>query len=233
MQLAILRTKQVDAYGKEIALISSVMTRWGTQFRVLMSLSNNMRALQYYTTDAEIKMDRSIITDLQDNTFWNNLGDLLRIIQPLHEAQKELEASGSHIGLVAARWIRIQEGLRALRLVNFKDDLQLFVDYDLPARMSIQLTPLHWAAFYLIPEKFNFFISPATELQIIEVFEKHITDREKSNAARNQFYAFRTRTGVFELAPAWKEINDFANFWRMMVRLEKYRYKYYKLTFII
>lgn len=103
LQLAILWTKQVNAYGKEIALISSVMTRWGIQFRALMLLSNNMRALQYYTTDAEIKMDQSIIINLQDNTFWNNLGDLLRIIQPLHEAQKESEASGSRIGLVAAR----------------------------------------------------------------------------------------------------------------------------------
>lgn len=59
------------------------------------------------------------------------------------------------------------------------------MDHNLPARMSIQLTPLHWAAFYLIPEKFDFFISPANELQIIEVFDRHITDQEKSNAAWN------------------------------------------------
>lgn len=46
LQCVILRTKRIDAWGKEIALIPSVMTRWGTQFRALMSLSNNMRALQ-------------------------------------------------------------------------------------------------------------------------------------------------------------------------------------------
>ena len=70
LQLVILRTKQIDAYGKEIALISSVMTRWGTQYRALLSLSNSMRALQYYTTNSGINMDKQIVKNLQDNSFW-------------------------------------------------------------------------------------------------------------------------------------------------------------------
>lgn len=86
--------------------------------------------------------------------------------------------------------------------------------------MDTQLIPLHWTAFYLIPEKYNFYISVPNELQIIEVFDTYIIDKEEASAARNQFYAFRTRTGVFDLAPAWKEIGDFMNFWRMMVRFK-------------
>lgn len=100
--MAILQTKQIDAYGKEIALISSVMTCWSTQFRAFMSLSNNMRALQYYTTDP-VNMDTRIIKDLHDNAFWNNLSDLLWVLQLLHNAKKESKAFRSRIGLVATR----------------------------------------------------------------------------------------------------------------------------------
>ena len=205
LQLAILQTKQIDVYGKEIPLISNVMTCWGTQFRALMSLSNNMRALQYYITDPGINMDTRIIKDLQDNAFWNNLSDLLWVLQLLHNAQKEFEASKTHIGLVAARWIRIQEELKALCLVTFNDDLQQFIHQDFPTRMDTQLTPLHWTAFYLILEKCNFYISVPNELQNIEVFDTYIIDKEEASAARNQFYAFRTCTGIFDLTPAWKE----------------------------
>lgn len=140
-----------------------------------------MQALQYYTTDSGINMDKQIIKDLQDKTFWNNLSDLLHILKPLHEGQKESEASRSHIRLVAARWIRIQEELKALRLVNFNDDLQHFIHQEFPTRMDTQLTPLHWTAFYLIPGKYNFYISVPNEIQITEVFDKYITDKEEAN----------------------------------------------------
>ena len=69
LQLTIFQTKQINAYGKEIALISSVMTCWDTQFWALISLSNNMQALQYYITDLEINMNTHIIRNLQDNAF--------------------------------------------------------------------------------------------------------------------------------------------------------------------
>jgi len=85
LQLAILRDKQKEVYGKEIALIASVLTRWGTQYRVLKVLMTNMRVLQYYTTDSVIKMEREILNDITDNGFWNKLSDILRIIESLHE----------------------------------------------------------------------------------------------------------------------------------------------------
>lgn len=88
---------------------------------------------------------------LQDSTFWNNLSDIFRVLQPLHHAQKESKASGSHIGLVVARWICIQEELKVLRLITFNDDLQHFVYQDFPTCMNTQLTPFYWTAFYLIP----------------------------------------------------------------------------------
>ena len=45
LQLAILRDKQKEVYGKEITFIASVLTRWGTQYRALKALMTNMRVL--------------------------------------------------------------------------------------------------------------------------------------------------------------------------------------------
>ena len=104
-------------------------------------------------------------------------------------------------------------------LFIFNDDLRLFLERDFHSRINIQLTFVYWLAFYFISEKFDHFISPATELQVIECFDKYLESRIAA-AARNQFYVFRTRTGVFEMAPAWREVNDFENFWRMMVRVK-------------
>lgn len=86
--------------------------------------------------------------------------------------------------------------------------------------MDTQLTPLHWTTVYHIPEKYNFYISVHNKSQIIEGFDMYITDKEEASTARNQFYIFCTCTEVFDLAPTWKEIGGFMNFWEMMVKFK-------------
>ena len=119
LQLGIFREHQQSLYnGKIMALIISVITRWGTQYGLFKSLLRSKDALRAYAADsrASLMFNKTNISYwLFDNSFWQTVSDLEEILRPIHEAQKSSESDGSHLGHVTKQWFDIKEELMRLK----------------------------------------------------------------------------------------------------------------------
>ena len=133
-QLALLRAKQLEIYKKQIALIASVITHWGTQYSLLKSVENNMRALRAYAIDSKAKNMKKwqieaawidVLAVIQDQGFWNQLNDLIDILKPLHEAQKMSESMDAHLEHVVARWLHIEQHFKVINNC-FTNEIEIF-----------------------------------------------------------------------------------------------------------
>src|SRR5438552_10256441 len=72
LQLSFLREYQVQHYQQPVALILSVITRWGTQYRLVNSLIKSKDALQYYAVKhAKEELAFNAHEFLIDSTFWS------------------------------------------------------------------------------------------------------------------------------------------------------------------
>ena len=87
-QYAILREIQEEVYQTQKALILSVITRWGTQYALCISLINNREALQRWALRVDIEISgkeqpqkKSILSD----DFWAKLNKLCIAVKPIHE----------------------------------------------------------------------------------------------------------------------------------------------------
>lgn len=97
-QYAILRSHQLKSYGKLHPLIAAVITRWGSQYRMLLSLQRTKGAIIDWAMEASesVKFRGSLL----DLTVWKKMEDLLQLLQPLHEAQLMSESDKSTIMMV-------------------------------------------------------------------------------------------------------------------------------------
>jgi hypothetical protein len=93
-QLALLRHYQREIYGKIKALTLAGNTRWGSQVGELRSLKNSMDALKRRARDLQNECENEeILQALLDILYWNDVDELLQILEPLHEAQVMSEPS--------------------------------------------------------------------------------------------------------------------------------------------
>ena len=109
--------------GKTFALTLSVITRWGTQYRLLSSLIRSKDALRRYGTIDDLDYEKSdegkrshskMMQNITDRSFWHDLEDRIEILKPLHDCQVMSESGDAHLGYVAQRWKTIELPLRAL-----------------------------------------------------------------------------------------------------------------------
>ena len=113
LQYARLREYQIQDYGKHIALVLSVITRWGSTFRLIVQVLKNKNALRHYCADhssADLPYDAYDI--IQSSTFWMQLEGLRELLEPIDNALKMSECNQSHLGLVFTRWTDIYEHLK-------------------------------------------------------------------------------------------------------------------------
>ena len=116
LQLARLHNLQEELYdGKRKSLCLSVITCWGTQYRLIESVINTKDALRRYVTTygtkKELPYDASKFIDDEDQTFWSALERLRELLQPLDEAVRMSESEKSHLGTVIQRWETIMRHL--------------------------------------------------------------------------------------------------------------------------
>ena len=111
-QLAILRKNQRRLYSREYALSLSVITRWGSQYRLTMSPLKSRQALKEWAIydrleipadEEKTKLQKAVIASLLDHDFWQDLEELEIIIGYIHEQQLMSESGKSHIEHIASR----------------------------------------------------------------------------------------------------------------------------------
>lgn len=109
-QLATLRTLQQKFYKKEYSLLAAVSTRWGTQYRILMSVKRSEQALRaYLTSRTELgETARELATVANCHEFWGQLDELVVLIEPMDEAIRMSESSGANLMKVVYRWMSLR-----------------------------------------------------------------------------------------------------------------------------
>ena len=106
LEYARMQAKQIEKCGYRKALIASVVARWGTQYNMLSSLHDCQEAVCEWTLitpAASTARGREIIRTANSHSFWWQLKELIKILKPLHVAQKESEARNSSIMEVTQR----------------------------------------------------------------------------------------------------------------------------------
>jgi hypothetical protein len=128
LQYARLREQQQIKYNKQYALVLAVITRWGTQYRLIHSILRSKDALRAYAfepTRSASDLKGKAVDIIKDPSFWSNLDTLKGIVQPIDDQVRMAKSTKSHIGTVMNRgktiWIAPQTiQAQVLELENFR-----------------------------------------------------------------------------------------------------------------
>lgn len=134
--------------------------------RSIASLLRSKTVLKAYAIDNTKGLEANDVIKalLLDYRFWNNLEDVKKVLQSIHEQQKMSESNRAHLGYVVSRWKRIELHLRgSLSRINYSyaDKIRAIFISDVNAkgysthlwndRFNKQVTDIHLAAYYLDP----------------------------------------------------------------------------------
>ena len=237
-QLAILRSYMKRAYGRHFAITLSVITRWGTQIRLIKSLIRSKEALRAWANHAyELEADedrqktyRAVVSSIQGHTFWNDLEDLREIFEPIHTAQVMSESNKAHLGYVVKRWNDIELHLRGLKIrPNYRHNEsleQVFrprvnrygkqVKSIWAQTRDNQVLDIHYVAFHLDPANHAIAMDGEEEAdRVIDFLTKYIdaTDTEMA-IIEKAFLDFKGQRNRFASGHrCWKRADDPEHFW--------------------
>ena len=202
LQLAILREKQTELYGRTYAITLSVITRWGSQYNLLSSLKRSKDALKAYAVDSRalISKDKTDITStLLDRAFWNDVEDLEEIIRPLHEAQLSSEDDNAHLGHVTKRWLEMKSTMTTLHQGGTQglDDV-IKPDGIWAELYHQQTTDIHWVAYFLDPENAGAVMTESVQNAVFTFMRRyiHVSDGEWYQIV-SDFWDFHLKQGRF------------------------------------
>lgn len=214
LQHATLRRYQKQIYGHEKSLLGSVITRWGSQYTMLHSVSRTYTALERWAEQEEAaKNESGVVKTILDPLFSKKLDWLLNILAPLHQAQKMSEAQGSNILLVAQRWTKLVTDIqRGAKRTQFEQEVSDYLSKGFEVRLRRQLTPLHWTAYYLLPDTVGEQLPDTARMSA-----QHIITRYCGEAGVKIFFEFRAKQGQFHAADLWTDLRP-GIFWLKAVR---------------
>ena len=132
LQYARLREYQLVDLKKPVALTLSVITRWGSQLQLVMSVIKNKRPLRHYALEYPASsLPYNAHEYIQSLQFWSGLEDLHIILECIDKAIKMSESNRAHLGYVLPRWRAIFQHLEGL-----KKDFPVFEEFLKPKGMS-------------------------------------------------------------------------------------------------
>jgi hypothetical protein len=216
LHYARLREHQQIKYKRHYALVLAVITRWGTQYRLIDSILRSKDALRAYAfepTRLPSDLKENAITAIKDATFWSNM-DLLRdVIEPIDTQIRMAESTKAHLGTVMKRWNTIEDILKTNE--EQLPELKEFRTNQFQARFIRQVLDIHWVAHYLVPENVSTTITPNGVQSIIRFFESQ-PNHNKGQPLLADFLSFRGKEGIFSpTAPCWTQSAHPLRFWQL------------------
>jgi hypothetical protein len=217
LEYASLRKKQVECYGGPKSLIASCITRWGTQYDLLHSVTRSQEALREWAKSflpsGKSTIAQKVKNTLTDPTFWVHIFELLTLLRPLHIAQKASEANNVNIMGVVDRWIGIESHLLShVKTSSFCQELEHYLSAaGWRNRIEKQLTPLHWLAYFLDHRRLDKVLLGDRKHRV-HVLLKGLSPEGK---LLRDFLLFRHKRGAFSTADYAEE--DPSTFWLIMV----------------
>lgn len=212
-QLGILREKMATYPEGVIALALSVITRWGSQVRMLRSLRKAKRALIAYfqnlPTDAS-----DIIKSFQANiigpSFWIFVEHALQVLEPIDEELEKGESDRSTLPDILPRWKRIYAALETETVWL----PMAVVEPIFEQRYKRQINELHTMAYLINPATIGDDEIPyqaGWRSTAMEFFSRYDLDHFK---AMNELNEFRAKTGRFHAECSLWKLKDSAHlFW--------------------
>ena len=229
LQYARLRTCQQACYGRHISLVLSVITRWGTQYRLVESVLKSKDALKRYVCDyedlpANKRIKQPVIDIIKQREFWNGLELMRELLKPMDVLLKMSESGQSHLGHVLNRWMDFLKHLREKRVEI--DELDMFISANgtFSQRYTRQVLPIHIVAYYLMPEttlcdrqhpdRTKASIPVHMEQQITAFFRRYTSSEADAKILIREFLCFRAQQPPFEPARIfWEESGNPSLFW--------------------
>jgi hypothetical protein len=153
LQYSRLREYQLQFYGQHQALILSVITRWGTQFRLISSVLKNKDALRQYALDYPPKeLSNNAYNIILSSEFWTQLDQLRELLQSIDLQLKISESNKTRLHSIISRWDKILEHLYKMQKTDFPFlDEFLKEDGKMSKRYQRQVLPIHIVTYYLSP----------------------------------------------------------------------------------
>ncbi|KAL4888149.1 hypothetical protein BDV59DRAFT_206342 [Aspergillus ambiguus] len=140
---------QRSFYKKEYSLLAAASTRWGTQYRMLVSVKRSEQALRTYFTNHSNPSEaaKELATVANCHECWSQLNGLLILIEPVDEAIRMSESGGANLIQVVYRWMSLRAHIQQCPATSsFSKDRAKFISHDMTPPLDHQLTELHWAA---------------------------------------------------------------------------------------
>ena len=222
LQYARLRENQLHFYGNHQSLILSVITRWGTQLRLIQSILKSKDALKRYASDygdlpAKERIKRSAIDAIRSRDFWMQLESIRELLQPLDEELKKSESGKSHLGHVLSRWLSMLRHLVNRKKTDFAIELESFLvtgTGTFAQRYQRQIKPIHVAAYYFLPESRNKEITAQFDSQIQTFLRRYTTSEDDYSTICFEFESFRAQEPPFEYGRrCWTLVDHPKLFW--------------------
>jgi hypothetical protein len=216
LQYARLREHQQIKYKRHYALILAVITRWGTQYRLIDSILRSKDALRAYALEpirlpGDLK--ENAMTAIKDASFWSNMDLLKDIIEPIDTQIRMAESTKAHLGTVMKRWNAVEDVLKAH--TSQLPELEEFRTNQFQTRFARQVLDIHWVAHYLVPENVSLTITPDGVQSIIRFFAKQ-PNYNKDQPLLADFLSFRGKEGIFSpTAPCWTQSEHPLRFWQL------------------
>lgn len=233
LQYSRLRELQVENYGHHQSLVLSVMTRWGTQYRLVESLINSKDAVRSYainfrTLPPSQRLKRAAMDAIMDRHLWVRLEALRELLKPIDERLRMSESGKSHLGHVLDRWGEI---LKHLRMQSIEHEaLHAFVsDGAFSERYNKQVLPIHIVAYYLVPHTtlndIRNKVGPIPigfENKITAFFHRYCSSEDNEQLIMREFVRFRDQQSPFEPSrQCWVERDDPYHFWHAAMPLAR------------
>jgi hypothetical protein len=181
---------------------------------MINSVHRSHKALQKWAGEAEEAGNDSAVTQtMLSPMFATRLEWILGILGPVHTSQKLSESQKSGVFHVAQRWTGLATELRKhAKRTEFEQEVNNYLDRQFQDRLNRQLDPLHWAAFYLLPENVGKEIPATTRVSVQKVIEKFCGE-----SAIQPFYEFRQKQKPFNDEDLWADLHP-RMFWLKAVR---------------
>jgi hAT family C-terminal dimerisation region len=211
-QLGILRQYMKNSLGGIKSFALSVITRWGSQVRMLQSLQRVKLALKiYYTllpTDAgqSIRKHQSLINN---QNWWDNITNLLKILNPIDEAIKMSESDKANLHYVVSRWKKLWKHLDQHKTISAEA---------FEKRFKRQTNDCHLMAYLLNPATVGDNMNEIPGYQDINWHERayafFVHHQIEPVSALKELDEFREKTGRFySKLWCWQLAEDASVFW--------------------
>lgn len=225
LQLSRLRECQLTCYKKKKSICLAVITRWGTQYRLIRSLLNTKDALRQYVLRYESHdIGEDIHESIISRQFWTELEALCDLLKPIDEALKMSESGKGHLGYVLERWKNIYAHLLSMQKEFPGLDEFLRINGGpgtFANRYNRQVKPIHIAAFYLMPSIVanrdpDKEMDKGHKTQILAFIEEYAPSPEMADIMQDEFLYYINQEGKFESTDGcWKRMDKPLSFWLM------------------